>query len=174
MFNSEARNEAMCENFLLELEELPVEPQPASDAGDLHATLRALLSREAREHELVCPDCRNALLDLVQTRDALRSVPLGLSEPGPYFVPRVMALIAARQNELIAGEGVWVNVPRLAPRLVAFSVALLILGGTWAVKLRHEDVMRQTAARPFETIFDSATIAPLNDDVLVSPMETHP
>ncbi len=173
MFHSGDQNEAMCEKFLMELEELPVDSS-GSGSGALHATLLALLSRESQQHATACADCRAALLDLTQTRAVLRGVPSANPEPGPFFVARVMALIAARQNELNATEGVWTSVRRLAPRLVAFTAVLLVLGGTWAFELRREDSMRRADARSPETIFDSVTNAPLNDDVLLSPLGNRP
>jgi hypothetical protein len=174
MFHSGDQNEAMCEKFLMELEELPVDPTLGSASGALHAALLAFLSGEARLHVAACADCRNSLADLVETREALRRVPLAIVEPGPFFVPRVMALIAARQNERNAGEGVWASVRGLAPRMVAFSVVLLVLAGTWAFALQREDAMRRADARSPEAIFDSLTIAPPNDDVLVSPTGSRP
>jgi len=155
--------EVSCEQFLEEVEQLPLETPGTKKAGDW----REMLPQEAREHAGRCASCEAALEDFAETREALGGMKASQVEPGPWFVSRVMATIRAqeRENEEQT-DGVWISVMKLAPRLAAFAVVLLVLGGTWALELRREHA-RQMEVRPAEGLFETAP-APLNDDIVAS------
>jgi hypothetical protein len=159
-----------CRRFLEELEGVP-----ASDAGK--ATVPAVLaqmSNEARGHAAVCADCKGAVEDLAETRGALLPMSTPVAEPGPWFVTRVMAAIRAKESEQEErSNGVWLGVRRLAPRLVALCAVLLVVGTTWAVQLRREDLARQATLGSANSVFESVP-APLNDDVLVGGQGERP
>lgn len=152
-----------CRRFLEELDGVGT-----SEAGEATAaTVLARMSSEARGHAEVCAECRGAVEDLAETRRALLPMSTAVAGPGPWFTARVMAAIRARESELEErSNGVWLGVRRLAPRLVALCTVLLLVGTTWAVQLRREDLARRPALGSAELVFESVP-APLNDDVLV-------
>jgi len=163
MSNELEMKKSECRRFVEELESVaasgPEEAQPQ--------TVLPQMSNEAREHAEVCAECSAAVEDLAETRRALVAMSAPVAEAGPWFVARVMAAIRAKENELEErSNGVWMGVRRLAPRLVALCTVLLVLGTTWAVELRREDVTRRATLSSAESVFESAP-APLNDDVLV-------
>jgi hypothetical protein len=160
--------EMSCDVFLTELETLPVETPEAATAADW----RRLLSESAREHLARCTSCQAALEDFADTREAMAEMKKSLPEPGSWFAARVMARIRAQEKELEEQvNGVWVNVMRLAPRLAAFAVVLLVVGGTWALELRRADDARQKTVRPAESLFESAPTTPANDDIVATTYE---
>jgi hypothetical protein len=159
-----------CRRFLEELEGLA-----ASDAGEATApSVLEQMSSEARGHAGTCGDCRLAVEDLVETRRALLPMSRAVAEPGPWFVARVMAAIRAKENELEErSNGVWLSVRRLAPRLVAVCAVLLVVGTTWAVQLRREELARRAWLGSADSVFQSVP-APLNDDVMVGGQGERP
>ena len=158
------RSDAGCEAFLDELELLSPED------GDAAVSAKQLLEKmrePVRQHGLDCASCSEALNDLADTRRALRAVAVNPPQAGPWFTKRVMAAIASKETELEEQENsVWLSVRRLAPRLVALSALLLVLGGTWAMQLRHAEL----ANRPVESWFEGSP-GPANDDVLAVVLE---
>jgi hypothetical protein len=148
-----------CEQFLEELELLPAEK---ITAGECLKRMRL----EAQEHAQLCPGCDEAVRELVEARLALQPLIQDKTEPGPWFATRVMATITAKEKEFEERNSVWINVRRLAPRLVAVSTLLLMLGGTWALQLRQADhsVSKRPAA---EGLFETFP-APYNDDLMAN------
>jgi hypothetical protein len=131
------------------------------------AEVSGRLTEEARKHVAKCSECANAVEDFVVTREALVVMKETLREPGPWFAVRVMAAIKAAENELEEkSEGVWISVRRLAPRMAAFAVLLLVLGGTWAMELRHQERSAQQS-RQVEGLFEGVP-GPANDDIVAS------
>jgi len=153
---------SQCQRFLEELEGV------LTGAVEVNSqTVLAQMSSAARGHAEVCAECSGAVEDLAETRKALLPMSTPVAEAGPWFAARVMAAIRAKENELEErSNGVWLGVRRLAPRLVALCAVVLVVGTTWAYQVRQEDLARQLALRPAESVFESAP-APLNDDVLV-------
>jgi len=153
-----------CEDLLSQLERL------SADHAD---ALLAQLPHSCREHLARCANCRQALEDLAQTREALAPLKAALPQPGPWFLSRVMHAIASREAEIEERKnGFWISVRRLAPRLAAFAAVLLAVGGTWAFQLRRaEQQARQTQIRSVESLFDPGPNLPLNDDIVASPNE---
>jgi hypothetical protein len=160
MFELRKTKNEDCEQFLEELELLPAEKITASEY------LRRM-SLEARKHAQLCAGCDEAVREVVEARWALQPLILatrGQEEPtGPWFASRVMAVIAAKEREVEEHNSVWINVRRLAPRLVAISALLLMLGGTWALQLSQSD--RSVSMRPAaEGLFEA--FPAYNDDLM--------
>jgi hypothetical protein len=159
MFELRKTKNEDCENFLEELELLPAEKITASEC-------LKRMGLEAREHAQLCAGCDEAVRELVEARLALQPLIQDKVEPGPWFATRVMATIAAKEKEFEERNGVWINVRRLAPRLVAVSTLLLMLGGTWALQLRQAD--HSASKRPAaEGLFETFP-APYNDDLMAN------
>src|SRR6202043_3204036 len=101
--------------------------------------------------------------DMSMSRAIFRDVPASAPRPGPWFAPRVMAAIAARESELRQSLEAWAAVPRFAARLTWISALALLLAGGWLYEApRVAQTSGQTAA---ESLFDSPQSQAL-DDVL--------
>jgi predicted anti-sigma-YlaC factor YlaD len=150
MGNLLKRDEENCRRFLDALEELP----PGGNTRKGAEEWRAELPEAEEEHAGSCEACRTALEEFAETRKMLAGV--AVQEPGPWFTARVMAAINAREEE--ARDGVWISVRRLAPRLVALSALLLVVGGSWALELQKTDRLN-AERRGGDMVFDSS-IAP--------------
>jgi hypothetical protein len=151
-----------CEKTLDELERVSFAGEGTVSAGEILEEVSA----EARAHVARCAGCREAVEQFAETRNLLRPLTEKQAEPGPWFVTRVMAAIAAREQDE-EREGVWVNVRRLGPRLVAVCTLLLVLGGTWAIRVRHTEVEQSKADGYGEALFEPGGAASFNDDVMI-------
>jgi hypothetical protein len=139
------------------------------DALGATAEIRALSSSQ-REHLAACPDCQAAADDILMSRTILREVPARAALPGPWFAPRVMAAIAARESELRQSLEAWAAVPRLAARLTFASAVVLLLASTWLYE-RPKPVPTSAANQSVvESLFDSPPYAGPQDD-LAMPLE---
>ena len=159
------REEENCRRFLDALEELPLSANTRKSAEEW----RAELPQAEEEHVGSCEACRTALEEFAETRNALAGVTV--QEAGPWFTVRVMAAINAREEE--ARDGVWISVRRLAPRLVALSALLLVLGGSWALELRKTEGMN-AERRGGDLVFDSSVAPTSYDDGLGTTSEVRP
>lgn len=162
MFDLEDRNKG-CERTLEELERVPRE----GDGLVTASRVLGMVSAEARAHAAKCAGCREAVEQLAETRNLLGPLSEAQAEPGPWFVTGVMAAIEAQEREE-EREGVWANVRRLAPRLVAFCTLLLVLGGTWAIQVKKTENAERKNASHEESLFEPTGAMPLNDDVLIN------
>jgi hypothetical protein len=162
-------NRVNCEWFLDQLEALPKEGRPALEVW------LTKLPNDARAHAAACPNCEAALQDFLDTRLALEGMQAISPGPGPWFTARVMQAIASqeRENEETL-EGFWVGVRRLAPRLVAFAMLLLMLGGTWAFEENRTARENSSQALSVEGIFQGAPSTPVNDDVVAISLAEKP
>jgi hypothetical protein len=151
--------EMKCEEFWEELERLPLEMPGSRTAEEWRANLPEI----ARTHAASCAECGAALEDFAETRGALGTVRERQPEPGPWFVARVMATIRAEAEE--QKNGVWVGVMKLAPKLAALAMLLLVLGGTWALQLRRAADQRNPKGQ-VEGIFEAAPSTAYNDDIV--------
>jgi hypothetical protein len=137
-------------------------------AGDL-----ATLSAAQREHLAACPECQEAADVFIMSRSIVQDAHSRAAEPGPWFAPRVMAAIAAREAELRGSLDAWAAVPRLAARLTWVSALALLLASTW---LYESPRRAQTAANNsqggIESLFDAGQ-SPGPDDVLPSLESGH-
>jgi hypothetical protein len=132
----------------------------------------AALSAAQREHLAACADCRDAADAFLVSRSLLQELPAREAEPGPWFAPRVMAAIAAREAELRQSLDAWAAVPKLAARLTWVSALALLLATTW---LYESPKRAQTTAAnqnqgTFESLFDSQQ-PPAPEDVVL-PLES--
>jgi len=158
-------NEA-CRSFRDALEEWPV-----SGAAQMSAEewLGELPAGDA-EHAGGCGACRETLEEFAETRRALAG--MQLPEAGPWFTTRVMAAIAVREKEEEA-DGVWISVRRLAPRLVAMSALLLVVGGSWAVEQTRKD-RAKLDRQDGDIVFDSSRMPTWYDDGMGTLNEARP
>ena len=152
-----------CEKTLDELERVSFEGEGLVSV----ANVLEQVSAEARAHAARCVGCGEATEQFAEVSNLLRPLAQKQAEPGPWFVTRVMAAIEAREQEE-EREGVWGNVRRLAPRLVAISTLLLVLGSTWAIRVRHSEMLQNKMEPYGEALFEPGAAAPFNDDVLIS------
>jgi hypothetical protein len=128
------------------------------------------LPLELRKHAGTCKDCQSAAEDLAQSRVLLKALATEV-EAKPWFAPRVMAAIAAKEAELRRSLDAWTVLPRLASRFAWVSVAALLLTGTWLYEkpatTSNKTVITDLTGEP---VVDSST--PVNnDDMLVSLTE---
>jgi len=124
-----------------------------------------------REHLAACPQCQAAADEVFATRAILRDLPSRAELSAPWFAPRVMAAIAAKESELRTSLDAWAAVPRLAARLTWLSALALLVASTWLYQSpRHTQTAANSNQGSIESLFDSAQPgAP--DDVLPTSME---
>jgi hypothetical protein len=124
-----------------------------------------------REHLAACPQCQAAADEVFATRAILMDLPRRTELSAPWFAPRVMAAIAARESELRQSLDAWAAVPRLAARLTWLSALALLVASTWLYQSpRHTQTAPDSNQGSIESLFDSAQSgAP--DDVLPTSME---
>ena len=129
----------------------------------------AALSRAHQEHLAACPQCQVAADDIAMSRALLREVPARTALPGPWFAPRVMAAIAARESELVQSLEAWAAVPRLAARLTWLSALALLLASTFLYQL-PKFTPRSSNETVAESLFDSPQSSISQDDAVL-PLE---
>jgi hypothetical protein len=138
-----------------------------------YESLLASAPAHHRAHAETCADCRDAACDLVAVRNLLRDasdVPVA----GPWFAPRVMAAIAAKEAEMSRGSAMWLAVPRFASRLSWVAAALLVFSCTWLYERRPAQSLPAQTASAFasEHLFDPPSLpANHDDDILLSQNE---
>ncbi len=124
------------------------------------------LSRAQQEHLAACPQCQVVADDIVMSRALLREVPARAALPGPWFAPRVMAAIAARESELRQSLEAWAAVPRLAARLTWLSALALLLASTWLYQ-QPKFTPRSGNETVAESLFDSPQSSSSQDDAVL-------
>ncbi len=132
----------------------------SAEMADLPAPLQ--------EHLSFCADCQAAADELLVSRALLRKMPPQLVEPGPWFAPRVMAAIAARESNLLRSQEAWTVVPKLAARLTWISAVALLLAGTWLYQSPNS-TQKPGNESGMESLFDAPSTSAPQDDVLISP-----
>jgi len=127
----------------------------------------AVLSADQKEHLAQCAECQAVADDMLMSRAIFRDVPASATLPGPWFAPRVMAAIAARESELRQSLEAWAAVPRFAARLTWISALALLLAGGWLYESPRaaQNTGNQTTV---ESLFDSAQSQALDDVLLPS------
>jgi hypothetical protein len=123
-----------------------------------------------REHVGGCQDCEAAADELATSREMLNALPRQVAVR-PWFAPRVMAAIAAREHELRRSIDAWTIVPKLARRLTWVSALALVLASTW--------LLGRPAATPLKPVVTDITGEPMlqtappvnNDEILLSLAE---
>jgi hypothetical protein len=129
----------------------------------------AALSSAQREHLAACPECQEAWSDISTSRIVLRDVPARAASPGPWFAPRVMAAIAARESDLRQSLDAWAAVPRLAARLTWLSALALLVASTWLYQLPKPTPISGSESA-VESLFDSPQSSAPQEDVVL-PLE---
>ncbi len=129
----------------------------------------AALSSAQQQHLAACRECQAASADISMTRSVLRDAPLRAASPGPWFAPRVMAAIAARESELRESLEAWAAVPRLAARLTWISALALLLASTWLYEVPKPAPISGNE-NTVESLFDSPQSSAPQDDVVL-PLE---
>lgn len=142
--------------------------------ANIEKLLEALPVAE-RTHFAACPDCRDAARELLAARELMGAIPPNAQEPGPWFVTRVMAAIAAREKELSEAAKTWIAVPKFAARLALASAALLLVTSTWLYERPlPAPAPEATSVAAQESLFESPAPAANQDDVLLIREERNP
>jgi hypothetical protein len=134
----------------------------------------AALSAAQREHLAACSDCQDAADAFLVSRSMLQELSAREAAPGPWFAPRVMAAIAAREAELRQSLDAWAAVPKLAARLTWVSALALLLASTWLYETpkRTQTSAANQSQGTIESLFDAPQpSAP--DDVVLSMESGH-
>jgi hypothetical protein len=131
------------------------------------------LTAAQREHLAACAACQEAADVFTMSRDILQDLPSHAAAPGPWFAPRVMAAIAAREADLRQSLDAWAAVPRLAARLSWVSALALLLASTWLYSSprRAQNSGNQNQGS-IESLFDGTQSA-APDDVLPTMESGH-
>jgi hypothetical protein len=128
-----------------------------------------------RIHFAKCRSCRDAAQELLVARKVFRGVSPRTEEPGPWFVTRVMAAIAAKEKELSEARKTWLAVPRFASRLALASAALLLLASTWLYERPFAAPLKPPASvASQESLFEAPPATVNQDDVLIGRAERNP
>jgi hypothetical protein len=119
--STQRKSEAACEHFAVQLE----------DAANLAAERgqELTLSADLAAHVAVCDDCRAG----VEARSVTSALLLGALDPtaapGPYFAPRVLAVIRSEEERLATQRNIfWRPLEHLAGRVaLAAGLAVMLL-----------------------------------------------
>jgi hypothetical protein len=125
----------------------------------------AALEPALREHAAACADCQAAADELLTSRELLKVLASHANAPRPWFAPRVMAAIAAREGELRRSLEAWTAVPKLAAKLTWASAAVLLVASTW---LYQRPAFTPAQPAVMDSVFENAPPTSSNDDVLVN------
>src|SRR5882762_5801225 len=124
------------------------------------------LSGAQQKHLAACSECQQAADDILMARTVLRAMPRHSEVSVPWFAPRVMAAIAAKESELRQSLEAWAAVPRFAARLTWVSALALLLASTWLYKSpQAAPNVAQNSQSTVESLFDSPQSS-ATDDVL--------
>jgi predicted anti-sigma-YlaC factor YlaD len=126
-----------------------------------------------REHVAACEHCEISQGEFAKSRALLSALPRPVTEARPWFAPRVMAAIAAREAEMRRALDAWTIVPKLAVKLTWVSALALVLASTWLFGQPASVSVKQPAATDLtgETVHETITPAN-NDELLLSLAET--
>jgi hypothetical protein len=131
-----------------------------------------VLAEVLRGHAAVCKDCETALKTFTESRALLSALSPQAEESRPWFAPRVMAAIAARESEMRRSLDAWSVVPKLAARLTWVSALALVLASTWLFGRPASMPVTQPVATDMTGEPVHETITPANsDDLLFSLAE---
>ena len=126
------------------------------------------LSTAQQKHLAACSECQRFADDILMTRAVLKDMPRHAEVSAPWFAPRVMAVIAAKESELRQSLEAWAAVPRFAARLTWVSALALLLATTWLYKSPQaaQNVAPNSGTQStVESLFDSPQSS-ATDDVL--------
>jgi hypothetical protein len=114
----------------------------------------AALLPEQKQHLAGCVACQTVADDILATRTLLSGLAPSAMLPGPWFSPRVMAAIAARESDLRRSLEAWAAVPQFAARLTWVSALALLLASTWLYATPKSTPPSSTQTT-VESLFDS-------------------
>ena len=160
---------AECRDFQMGLEDAAGSAPRAQKIAELLAVVPGAM----REHVVACVDCRAAAESLLSARALMAEMSSRATMAGPWFAPRVMAVIAARKAELGRATDTWTFLPKLAARLTWASAVALLLASGWlyqrpvSTPVTTKSVVTDITGEPLR---ESAMPAD-NDEVLVSLSE---
>jgi hypothetical protein len=123
-----------------------------------------------RGHAGTCKDCQEAAEDLLESRELLKAVESQADRSRPWFAPRVMAAIAARESEVKRKLEAWSAVPKLAAKLTWVSAFVLLAASTWLYE-RPASTQSNPGQAVMDSVFENPPSTAGNDDVLVSMAE---
>jgi hypothetical protein len=130
------------------------------------------LTHGLAEHPASCKDCRAAVQELLESRALLEVLPRQEEVARPWFAPRVMAAIAAREFELRPSLEAWTAVPNLAAKLTWVSALALLLTSTWLIGWPMSAPTRPVVTDlTGEPVVENTPAPATNDDVLGSLTE---
>lgn len=129
-----------------------------------------------QEHTASCATCREYANGILQSRSVLGALPSNAGLAGPWFAPRVMAMIAARRAEFARVPDAWTLLPKLAARLTWASAVALLLASGWLYQRPALNNNPQTSAKAAVTDITGEPLRDTsmpsnNDEVLVSLAE---
>lgn len=125
------------------------------------------LPMDLERHLAVCADCQAMAEELSASRALLQNIERAGVEPGPWFVPRVMAAIAARESDLQRVQETWTAVPKLAARLTWISALALVLAGSWLYQTPNSEKKLGNDSS-IESLFDTPSGPSSQDDGLIN------
>ena len=128
-------------------------------------TLLAQLPQSMREHVFSCEACRMFAEEMVEARELLGAQP-EKTEPGPFFLARVMASIASKEAEMERSAQTWAAVPRLASRLTVLASLGLLIAATWVYQMPSPSSVAGWNSQQWAGLVDTSAV---QDDLLVSP-----
>jgi len=128
-------------------------------------TLLAQLPQSMREHVFSCEACRMFAEEMVEARELLGAQP-EKTEPGPFFLARVMASIASKEAEMERSAQTWAAVPRLASRLTVLASLGLLIAATWVYQMPGPSSVAGWNSQQWAGLVDTSAV---QDDLLVSP-----
>jgi hypothetical protein len=103
--------------------------------------------------------------EMVEARELL-GAPLEKAVPGPFFLARVMASIAAKEAEMERSAQTWAAVPRLASRLTVLASLGLLIAATWVYQMPSPASVVGWNSQQWAGLVDTSAV---QDDLLVSP-----
>jgi hypothetical protein len=104
--------------------------------------------------------------DIFSSRTAIQNAIPRASQAGPWFAPRVMAAIAARESELRQTLEAWAAVPRLAARLTWLSALALLVASTFLYEM-PKSAPKSNTETVAESLFDSPQASSSQDDIVL-------
>ena len=128
-------------------------------------TLLAKIPQSMREHVYSCEACRMFAEEVVEARELL-DARQSKAEPGPFFLARVMASIAAKEAEIESSAQTWAAVPRLASRLTVLASLGLLIAATWVYQMSSPSSVAGWNSQQWAGLVDTNAV---QDDLLVGP-----
>ena len=170
MWNLLKKTDDGCIKMLDSLEESAAMRPEAKNIEELSVHLSAA----ERSHIAACSSCREAALDLLETREIFKGVGAAKEMAKPWFPARVMAAISARERELAEVTSTWLAVPKFASWLSLVSAGLLLVASTWVYERPLPATSQQANSLAAQESLFEVPPSTNQDDVLVPVQENNP